>query len=268
MFPTVCSRHWNANLPEYLSYIAHYTGITMAYLVFDIETAALPFEGFDETQQEYLLRGLETEEDQQRQKELMSLNPLTSQVVAIGMLYVASPEAEPQGFIYSNCKGEETDEGTFSDGTIWRTMSEQEMLVKWWEGLTRQNYHLVSFNGRGFDCPFLMLRSAALRIKPSVNLMSGTKWRYDNHTDLQDELAFYGFSGGLGPFKRFNFDFYCKSFGIESPKGEGLTGKEVPEFFEQGRHREIAEYCMRDVHATWKLYQYWKEYLDMRTGYA
>jgi hypothetical protein len=241
----------------------------MSYLVFDIETAAVPFDGLEESQQEYLLRNCTTEEEKKREMDLMSLNPLTSQVVAIGMLHSRSHDADPAGCIYTT--GERTtEEQKLPDGTKWCEMPEKDLLGKWWEILARgsQNnggYTLVSFNGRGFDAPFLMLRSAMLRVKPSRNMMDGTKFNYKKHTDLQDELSFYNY-GKSGPSRRFNFDFYCKAFGIPSPKGEGITGADVPEFFRSGRTREIAEYCMRDVHATWELFKVWKEYLCEENG--
>lgn len=238
----------------------------MAYLIFDIETSALPFDDFDQSQQEYLLRGTTTEEEQEERKRMMSLNPLTAQVVALGMVQVGSIDGEPRGCVYSSCgdESEAKEDESLADGSIWRTMSEGELLSKWWEVLARGGrnggYHLISFNGRGFDAPFLMLRSAALRIKPSRNLMEGTRWNYPMHTDLQEELCFRGFDRN-GAMRRFNFDFYCKAFGIPSPKSEGITGHDVPEFYRQGRYREIAEYCLRDVWATWELFKFWKEYL-------
>ena len=46
-------------------------------------------------------------------------------------------------------------------------------------------------------------------------------------------------------------------FGIKSPKAGGVTGYEVPEYFAEGKIREIAEYCVRDVVATAELYDRW-----------
>jgi hypothetical protein len=235
----------------------------MAYLVFDIETAAIPFDQLEESQQEYITRGCQTEEERQKQIDFMSLNPLTSQVVSIGMLHAGSTHAEPRGCIYSNSA--ERTESQLDDGTKWCTMPEADLLEQWWKvlGHRRGNggLHLISFNGRNFDCPFLMLRSAVLRVRPSRNLMDGSRWRYDHHTDLIDELSFKGFDR-QGAMRRFNFDFYCKSFGIHSPKSEGVTGNDVPRLFREGEHRQIAEYCMRDVRATWELFKVWKEYLS------
>ena len=67
----------------------------MAKLVFDIETSALPIDRFDPVQQEYLFREAESITDPAardvRREEiarLLSLWPLTAQVVCIAMLNV------------------------------------------------------------------------------------------------------------------------------------------------------------------------------------
>lgn len=235
----------------------------MSYLVFDIESAGLPFDSFDSAQQEYLLRSCETEEEKERQIANLSLNGLTAQVVCIGMLYIESLDAEPKRYVYSNVESN-PGEGELPDGSLWRRMTEVELLERWWEVLRRGNTHLVSFNGRGFDCPFLMLRSAALGVRPSRNLMAGTKFNYGAHTDLIDQLSYFGPpSKTVSPMKRFNLDFYCKAFGITSPKEEGVTGDMVPRLFAEGQHEIIAEYCMRDIDSTWRLFKFWKEYLDV-----
>ena len=69
----------------------------MAKLVFDIETSALPLEGFDYAQQEYLFRDAGKLSDElarkARQGEIqqqMSLWPLTARVVCIAMLNLDS----------------------------------------------------------------------------------------------------------------------------------------------------------------------------------
>ena len=235
----------------------------MPYLIFDIESAALPFESFDDARQEYLLRGFETEEEREQQIANMSLNGLTAQVVCIGMIYAESLESDVKRIVYSNVESDPGD-GTLPDGSLWRRMTERELLERWWELFRKSGLHLVSFNGRGFDCPFLMLRSAMLGVRPTRNLMAGTKFNYGAHTDLLDELSYFGFpSKTIAPMKRFNLDFYCKAFGITSPKEEGITGDMVPKLFAEGRHEIIAEYCMRDIDSTWRLLKHWKQYLDV-----
>ena len=75
-------------------------------------------------------------------------------------------------------------------------------------------------------------------------------------------MTFYGVSGRDGAARRFNLDFYCKAFGIESPKSHGVTGMDVAQLMAEGKYREIAEYCLRDVKATVLLYQIWKDRLS------
>jgi hypothetical protein len=89
----------------------------------------------------------------------------------------------------------------------------------------------------------------------------GYRYQVDPHCDLIEQLTFYGVSGREGAARRFNLDFYCKAFGIESPKSHGVTGMDVNTLMAEKRFREIAEYCLRDVEATVLLYRIWKERL-------
>jgi len=75
-----------------------------------------------------------------------------------------------------------------------------------------------------------------------------------------EQLTFYN------AMRRFNLDFYCKSFGIRSPKEDGITGLELAPLFEQKQFRTIAEYCFGDVLATAELYRRWKEYINIDNG--
>ena len=68
-------------------------------------------------------------------------------------------------------------------------------------------------------------------------------------------------SGRDGAARKFNLDFYCKAFGIESPKSHGVTGLDVNDLLAAGEYRKIAEYCVRDVRATVELYKVWNDRL-------
>jgi hypothetical protein len=243
--------------------------MTEIYLAFDIETIPQEYESFSESQQEYLVRFAETEEEIERKKSEMALSPLTAQVVVIGLQLVELDNGEivntkKKAFILDEAlaDGEEIT-GELSTGDEFTYFNEKTMLLKFWEIFTKPKYsnsHLISFNGRNFDAPFLMLRSALLCIRPSRNLMSGTKFNYGYHTDLIDELTFYTPSS-YGATKRFNFDFYTRAFGLVSPKSDGIDGSKVKDYFIEGKKNEIAEYCLRDVVATWELFLIWKERL-------
>jgi 3'-5' exonuclease len=243
----------------------------MLSLVFDIETIPLDFPtSFDEAQLEYLYRGCQTEEEREKIRSWGGLNPFLGKVVCIGT-YVHETKKGTALFLAN----EESEEVVELDDMTHRYkafVDEAELLRHFWEGVKKFDA-FVSFNGRNFDAPFLMLRSAILGIRPSMNFMGGTRWdfkvgggsndRYGGHEhiDLADKLCFGQGFDKAGATRKFNLDFYTKAFGIPSPKSAGIAGDKVPQFFADGRMREIAEYCMRDVRATSDLYTKWTEHL-------
>ena len=133
---------------------------------------------------------------------------------------------------------------------------ERQLLERFWDNV--QHYdQFITFNGRSFDCPFVMLRSAILGVEATRNLMT---YRYDSkiHCDLLEQLTFYSAT------RKFNLDFYCKAFGIKSPKAEGITGLDLAPLFHEGKFKEIAQYCLGDVQATAELFRRWDKYLNIK----
>ena len=227
-------------------------------LVVDIETSGYDFEALAESQQEYLLRYAEHEKDEEKREEViedtkryLSLYPYTANIVAIGML---NTETENEMVLY---EGTENDDLVVEEKNIkYKPMHEQQMLLNFWKYASKAD-KVITFNGRSFDIPFLMIRSALLSIKPSVNLIRN---RYDSslHIDLLEQLTFYGLT------KKFNLDFYCHAFEIESPKSKGISGMEVKELYKAGKIKEIAVYCGDDVKATYELYKIWNTFLNIK----
>jgi hypothetical protein len=108
-----------------------------------------------------------------------------------------------------------------------------------------------------------MVRSIFHRIKPGVNLMRGSDYTFrDYHIDLLKELTFYSHSG-RGARRKFTLDFYCKKFGIDSPKRDGITGEMVGLLVSEKRYQELADYCIGDVKAENELFKFWNEYLNL-----
>lgn len=222
----------------------------MTTLLFDIETAGLDFDSFDEAQKEYLMRYAEREatEEARAAKRVEAIQQLnltapTAQVIAIGMLNVDTGKGK---VIYQS---DEFEEWTSEDGLVeFASGTEEDVLGEFWDVVKRYE-RLVTFNGRMFDCPFVMLRSAILGVRPSRNLM-GNRYAKDM-VDLLEQLSFYGAT------RKFNLDFYCRAFGIESPKAGGITGLDMNNLFAEGRHKEIARYCLGDCRATVELYKKW-----------
>ena len=233
----------------------------MATLVFDIETSRLPVEMFDEAQQEYLFREAQKlPEDQQPAKReeiarLFSLWPFTAQVVCIAML-----NADTQGGQVLFQAEDFEDEAETGPVKFVPCADEHELLTAFWDA-AKHYQQVVTFNGRGFDVPFLYLRSALLNVPITRKDWLGYRYATAPHCDLAEQLTFYSVSGRDGAARTFNLDFYCKAFGIESPKSHGVTGNDMPRMMEEGRHKEIADYCLRDVHATVQLHKIWKDRL-------
>lgn len=235
----------------------------MAKLVFDIETSALPLEQFDEAQQEYLFRECEKIQDEAaratRRNELIqqcNLWPFTSQVVCIAMLNAETL----RGQVLFSADDYHEEPAEVEPIEFVPCVDESELLTAFWD-VAKHYDSIVTFNGRGFDVPFIYLRSALLNVPISRKDWLGYRYQTEPHCDLAEQLTFYGVSGRDGAARRFNLDFYCKAFGIESPKSHGVTGMDVNSLMAEGRYRDIAEYCLRDVKATVLLHRIWKERL-------
>ncbi len=235
----------------------------MATLVFDIETAALPIDQFDEAQQEYLFRDANKIPDpaarHTRKGELeqqLNLYPFTARIVCIAMLNVDSE----RGQVLYTADDYSQEENEAAPVEFVPCMDEGELLTAFWE-VAKKYDTIVTFNGRGFDVPFIYLRSALLNIPITRKDWLGYRYQTEPHCDLAEQFTFYSVSGRDGAAKRFNLDFYCKAFGIESPKSHGVTGMDMNRLMASGQFREIAEYCLRDVQATVLLYRVWKERL-------
>ena len=234
----------------------------MAKLVFDMETIGEDFDSLDETTQKVLTRWLKKESSSEEEykveldelKEGMGFSPFTGSVVAIGVMDVE----KNAGCVYyqdGSGKLKETEE----EGIKFKPMSEKEMLQKFWEGAQKYS-QFITFNGRGFDVPFLMVRSAINGVRPTKNLMSNrylTSQKFESkHVDLLDQLSFYG-----AMRRRGNLHLWCRAFGIKSPKEDGVTGDDVGALFKEKKFLDIATYNVGDIKATRELYRYWRDYL-------
>lgn len=234
----------------------------MSKLIFDIETVGENFDELDATTQEVLTKWIkkETEGEPEYQealkdlKEGLGFSPLTGEIVAIGVL----DYEKNKGAVYFQTPGKNMQESE-ENGIKFKQMTEKEMLENFWNGA--KNYQeFISFNGRSFDVPFLMIRSAVHKIRPSKDLMSNrylSSQKFDSkHIDLLDQLTFYG-----AVRKKGNLHLWSRVFGIESPKTHGITGNDIGRLFKEKKFLDIAKYNVGDLIATKQLYEYWEKYL-------
>jgi len=233
----------------------------MSKLVFDIETVGVDFDSLDETTQDVLTRWIKKEsvsdedydESLKELKEGLGFSPLTGEIIVIGVFDCD----KNQGAVYFQAPGQNIKE--FSEGNIkFRQMTEKEMLENFWQG-ARNYQEFITFNGRAFDAPFMMVRSAIHKIRPTRNLVEG-RYLYQQrdclHIDLLDQLTFYGAVRRKG-----NLHLWAKAFGIQSPKAEGITGDDVGQLFREKKFLDIARYNVGDLRATRELYNFWNSYL-------
>jgi 3'-5' exonuclease len=217
----------------------------MKKLVIDIETVGTPWEEHDPYVREYLIKGM-NEAEAEEEKRRGALSPFTGRIVAIGVVNAETGRSCVMYEIPGQTELETKIEGT-------RTLisgSERLILEKFWQFLGKDD-RFISFNGRQFDGPYLMLRSAINGLKPKRDLV-GPRYRHHPNCDLREVL---NFSGTLyGRQVRFNLDLACKSFGIQSSKTEGMDGRAVETLYRAGRYEDIAVYCLEDVRATCELY--------------
>ena len=122
---------------------------------------------------------------------------------------------------------------------------EPSLLRAFW-ALAAAAETVVTYNGRGFDVPFLVGRSLAHGVSATVDLVSN-RWSLRPHLDLFDVLA----QRDRGPSK---LDVVCWALGIESPKGE-MDGSMVAPAYERGAILEIADYNAQDVRATARVFR-------------
>jgi predicted PolB exonuclease-like 3'-5' exonuclease len=218
----------------------------MKKLVIDIETVGTPWEELDAYVREYLIKGL-NDGDAEETRRAGGLSPFRGRIIAIGVINIEDGRScamyEVPG--QTQLSIEKSGSRTYISG------SEKQILEKFWEFFEGDS-RFITFNGRQFDGPFLMIRSAINGIVPKRDLV-GYRYGYHPNCDLREVLNFFGTTNAR-QFK-FNLDLACKVFGVETSKGEGLDGRSVETWYRAGRHREIADYCLDDVRATAELYE-------------
>lgn len=231
----------------------------MSALVIDIETAGESWDEIDDQTKEILVKraGYQLPSSditaEEHAEETLGISPLTGEIVALGVIDTSTAK----GAVYYQTGNQKIADEEYR-GLKLHSCSEKEMLERFWE-LSERYTHFVTYSGRTFDIPYVMIRSAIHGIKPKKDLMRG-RYIYQQsssaiHVDLYDQLSFYGAMrlGGLHTV--------CRAFNIESPKSNGIDGSKVTEYFRQGKYKEIAQYNAGDLFSTKDLYNKWKELL-------
>jgi hypothetical protein len=240
----------------------------MTEIVLDIETVGPEWSELDQPTQEYLVKRMRSQAlrdgvdpDQEPLDELAAertaLELGLAEVVAIGMwslpaergaVLLLTPTLDFLPDVQGNLSTETSLQIPGAKTRCFHT--ERELLQAFWAGLEKsQASRIITANGRGFDGPNLMVRSAIGGVQCGRQLVP---YRYDlaEHCDLLDVLGFQGSVRSM-----YSVDYWMRRFGIASPKDEGITGADVARLYRAGEYQAIGEYVLRDVQGEAKLYQ-------------
>lgn len=173
---------------------------------------------------------------------VMGMSPFFGKVVSLA---IGDGDAEP-GSDDVTVLAVPPDGVQLADCPPWlRPMSEAELLRSFW-ALASRAETIVTFNGRGFDIPFLVTRSLVHGIPARVDLMS-QRFALRPHLDLWELVG----QRDRGPSK---LDVVCWALDIPSPK-EVMDGSMVAPAYARGEIVKIAEYNAHDVRATMAVYR-------------
>ena len=184
----------------------------MNTVVFDIETVGVDWDSLDDGQRAYLVKNAKTDEERRLVPEWLSLWPMTGKIVVLAMQNVETGRGRVW---YEKLDGRveaKSEDGQFE----FVGDTEAAFLEDFWKAMTKFE-RFVTFNGRGFDCPWMMLRSAILGLKPSKNPWVPLPLR--PHVDLRSAHA----SAPAAGTREIQPRLFCEAFGIASPKEQGMA---------------------------------------------
>jgi hypothetical protein len=233
----------------------------MATLILDLKTVGESWDGLPQPLQTYLLRWVERTARNQTERQLgqdetinrLSLSPFTGHVISLGIF----DRERAEGVVYV-IDGEVM--GMASAKNIsYKVRSEAVLLAEFWDGVCQYDT-VVTWNGRSHIIPFLLHRSVAARVMPTVDLL---RKRYlaqqtpPYHVDLLDELSWYGACSN-----RPSLPMVCRTYGIPT---DGIVGQDEVSGLVATRNWEaVAHQSTRDLLATVAVYEKWLQYLAPR----
>lgn len=200
-------------------------------LVIDIETVGQDPEIIPERAREILL-DVPTDEDRTRVLDALGLDPCTGRIICIGVHWIELDRSR-----------------------VYCQPDERELLANFWSDIGQirpQRY--VTFNGKSFDFPYINIRSAIAGVPvPRDVFLDVRRFSTDRHFDVREVLT------NNDRYRKGTLEFFCEIFGVPSPKN-GISGRNVGEYFKAGKLDDIARYCLADCRATGELYMRLRNY--------
>lgn len=137
---------------------------------------------------------------------------------------------------------------------------ERQILLTFWKYVAQFEQSkpglFISFNGLGFDVPFILKRSMFHRIVPSSNsFLDQRRFSVWPHFDVKMVI------GDWDKFATGTLDLITNFLSIPSPKEGKVAAKDVYDAYKNGRLKDVADYCERDVVATYEVYDVVKDFV-------
>jgi len=130
-------------------------------------------------------------------------------------------------------------------GVIGDSGDEESILTGFSEYVERYRPALVTFNGRTFDLPVIVLRALRHGLQMAWYYQErGLRYRYseEGHIDLCDWLAEHGAA------KSSSLDALTRLIGL--PGKLGVDGSQIEGLYRAGKIETIRDYCLADVTQT------------------
>ena len=143
---------------------------------------------------------------------------------------------------------------------------EPEIVKSFWEAVNKvitRNPVFVTFNGKSFDFPVMLLRGIKLaKAKETIKyyLNDSDKWE-NNRPNYTSKFTKYHVDLIEAFGVKASLQALCSLYGI--PVKTEAHGSGVEELYANGEYKKIADYCAEDLLATTKLLDV---YLTAKTG--
>jgi len=148
----------------------------------------------------------------------------------------------------------ETDLGgrpTFSVASYSRATTSERGIVAAVERVVAGAHRVLTFNGRAFDLPVLMVRAAMTgEVVPTIaKLHAQRRFTAGLHVDLLEEATNYGTA------PRIRLNQLCAAFSV--PSKIDTEGSEVAALVAADEWDAVTDYCEQDVVCTYLAAQHW-----------
>jgi DNA polymerase elongation subunit (family B) len=229
----------------------------MTTLIVDIATVGEEWDSFDNTTKTALTKWIQRQSSSKKEytkrlgdlKKNLGFSPVTGEIATLGVYDIN--RAEGTVYYVTDDQTAVTEQvGSFK----FKPRSEQQILTEFWDGITSYDV-IVTYGGRSFTVPYILHRSVAHDVMPTVDLM---RYRYIEqqsqpyHIDLQDQLTYYGAMG-----KRPPLHLFCRAYGIAGT----VPGHEMQHLQVTKQFRRMAEHTASKVEMVVALYEKWRTHL-------